>query len=131
MRTVLGGIDERQRPVVRLLLADRDESFLALVDTGFNGELYVTDSVALRLGFERTSNDTPVRLAGDKIVTVVRSAGRIKWLGRELRVQVLIAADTGGRQIEGEPDALLGTGLLSPHILLVDFTAMTVEIEPQ
>jgi predicted aspartyl protease len=129
--TVLGGVDDRRRPVVRVTLAERDESLLALVDTGFNGDLHVTESVALRFGFERTSFDSEVALADGNSVKVVRGRGTIQWLGKLRRVQVFIADDPRTHPREGEPDALLGTGLLSPHVLLVDFTAMTIEIESQ
>ncbi len=131
MGTVLGGVDDRRRPLVRVALAERDESLLALVDTGFNGELYVTESVARRFGFERTSFDSEVALAGGNSAKVSRGRGSIRWLGQQRRVQVFIVDDPRTHPREGEPDALLGTGLLSPHILLVDFTAMTIEIEAQ
>lgn len=131
MGTIVGSIDNRNRPLVRVSLVDREESLLALVDTGFNGDLYVTESVARRIGFERTSIKSQVELAGAALAKIVRGRGTIQWLGQERRVQVFIAADPRRPPPEGDPEALLGTGLLAPHILLVDFTAMTVEIEEQ
>lgn len=131
MGTVLGSIDDRQRPLVRLTYADGEESLLALVDTGFNGDLYVAESVARRAGFERTDFESEVKLAGGNSAKVVRGRGTVRWLGQERQVQVFIVADPRRPLPDGEPEALLGTGLISPHILLVDFTARTVEIEQQ
>jgi hypothetical protein len=49
---LVGHVDERERPLIRVPIPDQDRSFLALVDTGFNGWLLMD---AVRLGFVANS----------------------------------------------------------------------------
>ena len=53
----------------------------------------------------------------------------IMWLDRERRVRVLVSDDW--RTVGDAPVGLLGTDLLAPHLLLVDFAEGAVEIETQ
>ena len=39
MGTAVGSVDELRRPLVRILRVGSEDSFVALVDTGFNGDL--------------------------------------------------------------------------------------------
>ena len=48
---LVGHVDQRDRAVVRVSLPGRDQSFLALVDTGFNGSLLMEATDAVSLGF--------------------------------------------------------------------------------
>ena len=64
--------------------------------------------------------------------TIPLRAGRVvlNWLGvvREVDVYVSDEPSHGG---EGRPLALIGAELLSPHLLMVDYAAKTVDIETQ
>lgn len=108
-----------------------EDSFLALVDTGFNGELHMTRAAALQLGFSLLGAHDVVEFADGRSENVAVGDGVIDWLDGTRRVRILASPDPPRLRVarEGEPVALLGTGLLVPHILLIDFDAGTVEIE--
>jgi hypothetical protein len=52
-------------------------------------------------------------------------------MGKPKLVDVFISLETGPARGDDEPIALIGTALLRPHMLLIDFEAGTVEIEGQ
>ena len=54
----------------------------------------------------------------------------LSWLGAKREIDVFIS-DEPSRGGEGRPLALIGAGLLAPHLLLVDYGAATVDIETQ
>jgi predicted aspartyl protease len=131
--TTVGGVDQRRRPLVRVKLVGAEDSFLALVDTGFNGNLLLTRTVAIQLGFCLRKDTDVVEFADGRSEAVTAGYGVIEWLGGVRRVEIFASSDPQRPRIprDGEPVALLGTGLLAPHILLIDFEAGTVEIERQ
>lgn len=133
MGTAVGGVDARRRPLVRVRRIGAEDDFLVLLDTGFNGDLHMTLGMARRLGFELRPEKEPMEFADGRRESVQVGRGTIEWLGEQRIVAVFASPDPPKpRPVrKGEYVALLGTGLLSPHILLVDFTAMTVEIEAQ
>lgn len=128
---VTGQIDHLGRPVVRLECPAVEDGFLAVVDTGFNGELMLEFDVAASLGFAIGGVRSSVRVAGATQREVREARGMIMWLGLERRVEVLVAATPGSRPGPEEPIALIGTRLLTPHLLMVDFSTGIVEIESQ
>ncbi len=109
------------------------ESFLALLDTGFNGDLYMTESVAAALHLDISDGKADVELAGGRQTNVWTSRAQIAWMGASRTVDVFVAPDTERSRPphDGDPVALAGTGLLYPHLILLDFGAGTVEIEQQ
>jgi predicted aspartyl protease len=131
--TVIGGIDGRRRALVRVRRVGADDDFVAVVDTGFNGDLHMTVAVARALGFELRPEMDLVEVADGRRVSTVVGRGTIEWLGTERLVTVFASPDQPRSQQRGREEvvALLGTGLLSPHLLLLDFTAGTVEVEAQ
>ena len=64
MSELLGHVDERERPLIRVPIPDRDRSFLALVDTGFNGWLFMEAADAVSLGFVLSELAVSVEFAG-------------------------------------------------------------------
>jgi len=127
MAKVIGSVDERGRPVVRI--EGRQESVLAIVDTGFNGDLMVTRDAATLLGADPLRRETEVELGDGRTVRVYETRATIMWLDRERRVRVLVSDEW--TTIGDEPVGLLGTDLLLPHMLRIDFARGTVEIEAQ
>lgn len=103
--------------------------FLALMDTGFNGELLVTMQDAVSLGIVLRAGLSIAQLASGQTISVQRARGTILWLGRTRIVEVLVTTEEPNRRIADDPIALVGTQLLSPHLVLIDFQAGTIEIE--
>ena len=127
MAKVVGSVDGRSRPVIRI--NGKHESILVVVDTGFNGALMLTRTAANLLGADPIRRETEVELGDGRTVLVKEANALIPWLGRERRVRVLVS--DAWAPVGDEPVGLLGTELLAPHLLLVDFTEGTVEIETQ
>ncbi len=103
------------------------DDLLLVVDTGFNGDLMVTRRAASVLGVDAQSDEADVELGDGTTARLLEGATTIDWLDEKRRVRVFIA-DAWATVADG-PDGLLGTNLLSPHLLLIDFAARTVEIE--
>jgi predicted aspartyl protease len=124
---VIGSIDARGRPVVRV--DGNDDSLLVVVDTGFNGDLMVTLEAARSLGIVVGADETNVELGDGTVARVYEARTTIDWLGEQRSVRVLVSS--AWRSGGDDPVGLLGTELLKPHLLLVDFGKDTVEIETQ
>jgi predicted aspartyl protease len=127
MAKVRGSVDHLGRPVIRI--EHRDISILAVIDTGFNGELMVPAATALSLGVAFSMEVTTVELGNGARASVRDGEATINWLDDTRRVRVFVSESwlpTGDA-----PQGLLGTGLLTPHLLLIDFERKTVEIETQ
>jgi predicted aspartyl protease len=73
---VVGNIDDRGRPVVRVDVPGRD-GFLAVIDTGFNRTLILEAAEALAMGFTITTELEIVELATTARVQVHRGIGKI------------------------------------------------------
>ena len=127
MAKVIGSVDQRRRPVVRV--EGRTDGIPAVVDTGFNGELMLTRPAAHALGVTGVLREADVELGDGSIAHVYEGVATIRWLGEDREVGVLVS-DTW-LTMGDAPVGLVGTELLSPHLLLVDFAQGTVEIETQ
>ena len=127
MAKIVGSIDDRKRPVVRLEVGE--QSLLLLVDTGFNCDLLLSPVAALSIGISGIGRARTIELGDGTSAELRQDRATIPWLGRMRDVRALIA-DTW--QPRGDdPVGLVGTELISPHLLLIDFEARSVEIETQ
>jgi predicted aspartyl protease len=127
---LLGAVDHRGRPVVRVAVVGREDEVLATIDTGFNGEVMIVAGDAVAVGVAMRDGGRRVELGHGESVDVRTGRLRLRWLNLEQEVSVLIGERREPSR-EGEPIMLIGTRLLSPHLLLVDFGSGTVEIETQ
>lgn len=126
MAKVMGSVDDRGRPVVRIEAGD---GLLLVIDTGFNGDLMITRAAATAIGVTPVSREMDVELGDGSIGRVHQGRVQLPWLGEDRAVRVLVSnawTTTGD-----EPVGLIGTELLTPHLLLIDFAARTVEIATQ
>lgn len=129
MGTQVGSVDGRLRCIVRIEQPGRD-GFTALLDTGFNGELLVSRSEINCLGITLLGAVEEAELAGGVRQQVEMGHCTIDWFGSKRKVEVLVAANDTERPGSSEdPAALVATALLSPHLLLIDFAARSIEIE--
>ncbi len=108
-------------------MAGRDEDLLVMIDTGFNGDLMLSSPGARILGLELTGEATPIELGDGSNVVVHIIRTTIDWLEDRRAVEALVA--DAWHPMADAPLGLVGTRLLSPHLLLVDFADRTVEIE--
>ena len=130
MAKLLGAVDQRGRPVVRITVLGHEDEILATIDTGFNGEVMIVEGDAAAVGVRMREDGERVELGHGESVNVRLGRLRIRWLDTEREVSVFVGARREPSR-EGEPIMLIGTRLLSPHLLFIDFEEKTVEIETQ
>ena len=128
MANLNGSIDDLGRPLIRLQLPHGHDDLLVIVDTGFNGELMMSLAMAQSLGLSLDDDLVPIELGTGAIERVYTSQIDVLWLDKELRVRALVSTSWPSPAPDA-PVALIGTRLLRPHLLLVDFDANTVAIE--
>lgn len=129
MSKLTGRIDHLLRPIVRIEVGD--ESVLCLVDTGFNGELMICETDAKRLGFTILNDGVDIMLAGEQRDRAKQGIGTIKFMGEKRRIRIFVTPDRGVIRRGGDPIAMIGTGLLMPNTLFINFAEQTVEIKTQ
>ena len=129
MPKLIGRIDALGRPIVRVAVVGRDDDCLATVDTGFNGEIMMTLGDARTLGTRILDDNEEVQLGHGRSVGVRIGQMRLRWLGAERDVSVFISDQSVPTR--SGPVLLIGTALLKPNLLLIDFALNTVEIETQ
>ncbi len=72
---------------------------------------------------------TSVELGDGSVAEVFVTRSVVAWLDGSREVQWLVTDDWAGGP--DEPVGLIGTALLTPSFLMIDFQARTVEIERQ
>lgn len=90
-----------------------------IVDTGFNGALFLPRALIQRLGLPSLGRE-PVGWVNERQANMDISLARIKWLGDDRTFGVIVG--------EGD-DALIGTELLRGTRLLIDYTSGVVSID--
>jgi predicted aspartyl protease len=126
---IIGHVDARNRPIVLLPLPNDADGLLVTIDTGFSGQLLIHDTDLVRLKCELTDLDLPVELADRRKAILAVARGEIVWFGALRTVDMLVATtERPSPSLPDEPSALLGTGLLNPNRLTVDFATRRVVI---
>jgi predicted aspartyl protease len=127
----IGSVDARGRPVLRVAMQGAEDEFLVVVDTGFNGDVFISSNDAGKLGIQLSGFEEKVEVAGGVLQRVENAKCELTWFGKPRLVVVTIGLEPASPRREDDPIALIGTGLLRPHLLLIDYEAGTVEIERQ
>ena len=78
------------------------------------------------LGAASDFSETEVELGDGKNARVYEARTVIEWLGKQRPVRVLISDDLTTRG--DAPVGLLGTNLLAPHVLRIDFSKGLVTV---
>jgi hypothetical protein len=123
MPELIGGVDQRRRPLLRVPVPGKDD-ILTIIDTAFTGEVLMDEDTArifdvllLDVGAAIELGDGTRRDVNQGLLTVV-------WFGteRDVTVQVVPRDPLKDRRIigDGEPGALLGTELIAPDRLTID-----------
>ena len=128
MAKLIGSVDLLGRPLVRVRPGGQDDDLLAIVDTGFNGEIMMGMHAARALRVLLFPDAVDVELGTGAVERVLEGRLPVRWLDEERVAKVLVSVGWPAPKPD-TPVALIGTRLLRPHLLLVDFAAGTVEIE--
>jgi clan AA aspartic protease len=121
---MIGVVSELNRAMLRVSLHPDAHSRTpveldAWIDTGFEGDLLVAESVLVQHGFVRIGEWT-VDLADGQARNLPAYNGWISWFG--IRRAIVILASSA------DDVALLGTSLLASRRLLIDFPKRLVTI---
>lgn len=127
MPKLIGWIDVLLRKPMLVVTTASGKKFTGVVDTGFNRELWMDWGTAKSLGVKMlaTHPRATVLTAGNQPVHTDVGELDIAWVSGRRRALVYIHALSGG-----PPDVLIGTGLLHPYILTVEFANDLVRIDP-
>lgn len=125
---VRGFIDRRKRPLVGME-GNEGQGFIALVDTGFNAALWCGSQMAGRLNFIPTGEFIRVVTAGGQHRAEL-ARGHVTWFGEPRSIVALVKMDEPMPVSPNELAALIGTRLLFPGRLVIDFLEERVEIFP-
>jgi len=118
---ITGFVDQYGHPLVELEVRGfkKEEKVLALIDSGFDGELCLPIELVIPLGLELCGIEA-IELADGSIKKELVFAGTIKWEKKFRDVKVwLTSAD----------QALIGRELMIERLLAIDFRSGDVRIE--
>jgi hypothetical protein len=123
---MIGSVDERGRPLLRLRVQNRDDELLVLVDTGFNGAVLFSEYEATTWGVQILDRQRDIELGDKSRIAVRQGLLQVYWWGTLREVEVEITANPevskgAGVHSDGEPSAIAGTLLIVPDILEIDF----------
>lgn len=90
---MIKGIIYENRPLIRIAVSSSlgVQEIMALVDTGFTGELKLSQKIASELGLKVTHAE-PVTLANEETITMQASLAEVAMEGIKNTVNVLIDA---------------------------------------
>ena len=125
---VRGSVDLRGRPLIRITVIGFDDELVAMVDTGFNGELLMSEKVAAEWGISPVGLAAKLELGDGSKIFAGRGTVPVFWMGKRRAIAVQITPSNKGKKQSSEPVALIGTRLLSEDILEINFPAQTVVI---
>lgn len=116
--SIRGVVDIWKRPL--LTLEWGEIKILALIDTGFNGKLFLGDELAGELDFRPTGFFERVSYgAGSGRASIAE--GEVRWKGSRRAIDAFVASNVTRTNNVSEPEILIGTGLLFPDVLTIDF----------
>ena len=114
---IAGEVTDDGVPFIRFELAG--EVFVAVIDTGFNGDLELPRKLRDRLNAKFVNSIESVLAAGQSVVEDVYAV-MVTFDGRHFQAEVTFS-DAG--------EILIGTRLLRQHFLEVDFVQQTLRLE--
>lgn len=112
-----GKVNENQEAIIKLELVNGN-TFESVIDTGFNGGLFLPRKIIEENGFEIESREI-LQAAEDQFFEVDTTTIELEWLGRKFSIPVFIS-ETG--------ESLMGTEMLEDSVLEIDYKNSTVKI---
>lgn len=116
-----GVVDKYSRAMLEIVLSGmrKEITTLAVIDTGFEGDICLPVGLAIQLGLE-LYDEVEMKLADGSIKSALVFKG-VVMLGEEQKTAEIILTES--------QDVLIGTGLFKDKRLTIDFTSKVVEIE--
>lgn len=114
-----GTVGPDGRPSIAVGIEGRRDPLVCIVDTGFNGKIWVPEQLSRDRQFEAVGSEY-LSLADGSVIAVPLAMVTIDWFGQAEAVSAIVA---------GSGDPLLGTALLEGCRLEVNFVEGRVRIE--
>lgn len=121
-----GFIEPKSYKPCLLLATAAGKQFRAILDTGFNGQLLMDWQVAVGLEVEMTGEEIPMYLADGTPCTGETGWLSIAWFGWNRPTPVFVVPPNTSAFGKGEAETLIGTRLMHPNILRIDFLEQEV-----
>lgn len=128
MPELIGGLDERRRPLLRVPVRGNDD-ILVIIDTAFTGELLLDEVGARQWGVVVVDVEAAIELGDGSRRLVKQGLLTIDWLDglKDVTVQIIPQGSHRTRP-DGNPGALIGTELLASYVRLIDFPGSHVSL---
>ena len=127
-----GGVDDLGRPLVRVRMSGLEDELLCIVDTGYNGDIWMSTALAAACQLKLSTVVERAEVASGAEIAVRSASATIEWLGDTRTVLVHVAGPVitavRSRRSEGTGHALLGVGLLRQTLLVANFPREHVQI---
>lgn len=117
-----GRIDRSNRPIITCSV--NNHPITCLIDTGFNGFLWMDEPRARRFGLHQHEEVYHSELANGRSSDFRIGIGKIRWLEEEKDIPIHVFQGTRHSDV----DALLGTRLLIGCVAILDFNWGLVSI---
>jgi predicted aspartyl protease len=128
---MVGSVDHYLRPILRLKFAGQEDELIALIDTGFNGQLLMSQTLALRLNVQVNEFEDVVTLADGSLVAARQGHVTVEWFGKARNVHVQITPTHAKQRVSEGDFVLLGTRLIAPDNLEIQFGRKTVTLHQE
>jgi predicted aspartyl protease len=119
MAKELGGVNDEHEPIVTVEFVGGGK-IDCIVDTGFNGTLFLPQSFIDENDFALIGNEEFKSVGQDEAHSTKLFSGAVKWLGDEFEISILMSERNF---------ALIGAEMLIDARLEIDYAASTVVIE--
>ena len=114
-----GTLGPDRRPTIAVGIEGRKDPLICVVDTGFNGKIWVPEQLSKDQVFEPVGSEY-LGLADGSVIAVALAMVTIDWFGQAEALSAIVG---------GAGDPPLGTALLVGCRLEVDFVEGSVRVE--
>jgi predicted aspartyl protease len=129
-QVVSGFFSGTLRPML-MVVSESGKSFSCVIDTAFNGCLWMTERQAAEIGVSVSQDTRFAVLASDQRLKIILGRLCIRWFGEPRVVYVSVVPDLMMRRSAPspkEPEILVGTQLLHPDTLVINFLEESVQL---
>ena len=125
MPVIVGRLDRRGQPIADLELVGAHHRVTVLIDTGYDGEVFLYHEQLRQAGLEITfTRMDRIQLADGSETPLLVASITVNWLGERRAITLDVAPNPAPRDARG----LIGCRLLHDSRLQIDFPQRSVRI---
>ncbi|MEK7659567.1 MAG: hypothetical protein AAB338_02890 [Patescibacteria group bacterium] len=122
--TIEGWIDDHGQPIMQLQLLGLEDPVVALIDTGFNGELIIYEEHAHQAHLRIKPKASDITLADGSRAEFLISEGVIEWFGESRQTTIFVIPGPAPQKGRWQ----IGTQLLRDCRLEINFRERNVRL---